>query len=60
MPFLCLKVTGESRKDNMRAFIEKNSIALLSNRDKKIKIDLPSKNWLGNYSGNIIIVESGL
>ena len=60
MPFLCLQVLGESRKDNMRAYIETNSIALLSNRNKEIKIDLPSENWLGKFSGHNNVVESGL
>lgn len=60
MPFLCLQVLGDSRKDNMRAYIETNSIALLSNRDKDIKYDLPSGNWLGKFSGHKHVAESGL
>lgn len=60
MPFLFVQVIGESSKDNMRAYIETNSIALLSNRNKENKIDLPSMNWLGKYSGHQDVVESGL
>jgi hypothetical protein len=60
MEFLSLSVPGESNKNNMRAYIETNSIALLSNRKKEGKIDLPSENWLGNYSGHNHILESGL
>lgn len=60
MPFLSLRVLGESRKDNLRAYIETNSIALLSNRNKKNKIDMPSENWLGRHSGHHDVIESGL
>lgn len=60
MPFLCLQVLGDSSKDNMRAYIETNSIALLSNRNKERKIDPPLVNWLGKYSGQPNVVESGL
>jgi hypothetical protein len=60
MEFLSLSVPGESNKNNMRAYIETNSIALLSNRNKKEKIDLPSENWLGSYSEHNKVLESGL
>jgi hypothetical protein len=60
MEFLSLSVPGESNKNNMRAYIETNSIALLSNRNKKEKIDLPSENWLGSFSGHNHVLESGL
>lgn len=60
MPFIVLNVPGESGKNNMRAFIETNSIALLSNRDKKQKIDLPTDDWLGYITGHSAVTESGL
>jgi len=60
MEFLSLTVPGESSKNNMRAYIETNSIALLSNRNKSVKIDLPSKKWLGNHSKHNHVLESGL
>jgi len=60
MEFLSLSVFGESSKNNMRAYIETNSIALLSNRNKKEKIDIPSEKWLGNHSEHNHVLESGL
>lgn len=60
MDFLTLYVPGQSDKNNMRAYIETNSIALLSNRNKPEKIDLPSEKWLGNYSEHNHVLESGL
>ena len=60
MPFLCLKVPGDSKKDNDRAFIETNSIALLSNKNKAYIVDPASDNWLGLHSGHKNVIESGL
>ena len=60
MKFLCLEVPGESQKNNDRAIIEKNSIALLSNKHKEHIIDSQSENWLGKYSGHKDVIESGL
>ncbi len=60
MPFLCLQVIGNSHKDNFRAYIETNSIALLSNINKDQVIDPASKTWLGLYSGDTEVIESGL
>jgi hypothetical protein len=57
--FLSLEVIGESRKNNMRAYIETNSIALLSNLNKQ-EIDAPSSNWLGRWSGHKDVIGSGL
>jgi len=59
MEFLSLSVAGESSKDNMRAFIETNSIALISNKDK-IKIDPASENWLGKFSNHKDVISSGI
>jgi hypothetical protein len=59
MPFVLLKVEGDSSKDNLRAYIESNSIKLLSNY-LKTPVDPPSKNWLGLCCGNKKVMESGL
>jgi len=59
MKFIVLEVPGDSSKDNDRAYIERNSIALLSNFNKKA-IDAPSEKWLGNFTGDNKIVKSGL
>jgi len=60
MPFLYLQVPGDSKKNNDRAFIETNSISLLSNKNKTDIIDKASDNWLGLHSGNKNVIESGL
>ena len=49
LPFTVLEVPGPSSRNNDRAFIEKNTIALLSNFNRE-RIDCCSKNWLGRYS----------
>lgn len=59
LPFTVLEVPGPSAKDNDRAFIEENSIALLSNYDRQ-PIDQFSENWLGLYSKNSKVIGSGL
>lgn len=60
MPFLWLSVPGAPGPGCPRAYIERNSIALLSNRDKTEKLDPPSEKWLGNHSPNPAILGSGL
>jgi len=60
MPFLWLAVLGDSHKDNMRSFIEKNSIALLSNYMKEECVNPPTRKWLGRYSPEEEILKSGL
>jgi hypothetical protein len=59
MPFVWLEVPDEPGPDSLRAFIEKNSIALLSNFDKD-PIDPPSSNWLGNNCDRTKVKTSGL
>jgi len=46
MPFLWLEVDDEPSKNSARAYLEKNSIALLSNWNRE-PIDESSANWLG-------------
>ena len=59
MPFLWLEVDDEPSKDSDRAYLEKNSIALLSNWNKE-PIDEPSENWLGRYCPIEQVKVSGL
>ncbi|OQC35241.1 MAG: hypothetical protein BWX63_02432 [Bacteroidetes bacterium ADurb.Bin041] len=58
MPFLYLSIIDEATSSSDRAYIERNTIGLLSclNGNK----DMPSMGWLGLYSKNIKIRESGL
>lgn len=62
MPFIWLKIEDKPGPNSLRNYIEKNSIALLSNygKSKINKIDPPSKNWLGYHSPNEKIRKSGL
>lgn len=59
MPFLWLEVDDESDGPAKRKFVERNSIALLSNFGK-FDIDLPSAGWLGNYSNSEKVRQSGI
>jgi len=57
--FTILEIEGESSKDNDRAYIERNSIALLSNYNRSA-IDPSSENWLGRFTAKDKIINSGL
>jgi hypothetical protein len=59
MPFLWLSVDDAHGKASSRGFLERNSIALLSNMNRP-SIDLPSPTWLGRFSEQPTIRESGL
>ena len=59
MPFLWLAVTDEPGPDSLRAFIERNAIALLSNYGKP-KLDSPSCQWLGGWCNRERVRNSGL
>ncbi len=59
MPFLFLAVDDEPGPRSERAFIERNSIALLSNYARP-PLDAPSANWLGRRSGREKVRQSGL
>ena len=59
MPFLWLEVTDAPGATSDRAYLERNSIALLSNFGKEL-IDKPSKGWLGLHSPQETIRLSGL
>jgi hypothetical protein len=58
MPLLWLNIPDAAGPASDRAFIEKNSIALLCG--PKGSVDKPSKEWLGNFSSNDTIQKSGL
>ena len=60
MPFIWLCVPDEPSSSGMRAYIERNAIALLSNAKKVDVIDKASKSWLGNNSEWPLVQASGL
>lgn len=59
LPFLWLRVDDESGPTSVRAYLERNSIALLSNYGKT-SIDPRDDSWLGNYSPRRDVRQSGL
>ncbi len=59
MPFLWLAVDDPSGADTCRGYIERNSIALLSNVAKPA-IDAPSPHWLGSHCPRDRVQRSGL
>lgn len=58
LKILWLSVNDASSSRSDRAYIERNSIALLTGKNGPI--DIPSENWLGNYSPKSLIKKSGL
>jgi hypothetical protein len=59
MTVLWLSVEDEPGPDSSRGYIEKNTIALLSNFERS-PIDPPSPNWLGRYCPREKVRRSGL
>lgn len=59
MPFLWLEADDEPGPTSIRKYIERNSIALLSNF-QRAPIDPPSPSWLGQHCNNEKVRESGL
>jgi len=59
MPFLWLAINDEPGPDSYRGYIERNSIALLSNFDKQ-PLDSPSQDWLGHFCNRGRVRNSGL
>ena len=59
MSFLWLKIDDAPGPESKRGYIERNSIAMLSNWKKPV-FDPPSKNWLGGYSSRERVQHSGL
>jgi hypothetical protein len=60
MPFLWLAVPDEPSKTSDRAVIECNSIAPLAGTTGNQPFDPPSSGWLGLYSPQLKIRNSGL
>ena len=59
MPFLWLAIDDDPGPCSQRAYIERNSIALLSNYDRPA-LDGPSSAWLGNDCNRPYVRASGL
>ena len=59
LPFVWLGITDEPGPDSLRGYIERNSIALLSNCGKE-SLDAPSTNWLGHFCNRRFVRQSGL
>lgn len=59
LPFLWVAVDDEPGPESERAYLERNSIALLSNFDRS-SIDPRGRAWLGHDSPNAKIRRSGL
>jgi hypothetical protein len=59
LPFLWLQIDDQPGSGSDRGFIERNSIALLSNYEKA-SIDSPSANWLGQHADRPKVRASGL
>lgn len=59
MLFLWLAVEDEPGPMSQRGYVERNSIALLSNYNKPT-LDDPSKDWLGHHSNRERVRKSGL
>jgi hypothetical protein len=59
MPFLWLEINDEPGPDSLRAYIERNAIALLSNYGKA-PLDPASEAWLGRYCDRDRVRQSGL
>ena len=59
MPFLWLAINDEPGAESLRGYIERNSIALLSNFGKEA-IDPSSTGWLGRSCNRERVRKSGL
>jgi hypothetical protein len=59
MPFLWLSIEDDAGPHRLRSYIERNSIALLSNYHK-LALDPPSQSWLGHHSHRERVRKSGL
>lgn len=59
MPFLWLAIEDEAGPESLRGYIERNSIALLSNFNKA-PLDPPAPNWLGHHCDRERVRKSGL
>lgn len=60
MSLLCLDAYDERAVHSLRQYIERNSIALLSNAGQETPLDPPSEQWLGHDCPTSTIPASGL
>lgn len=61
MPVLWVGIEDEPGPDSLRGYIERHSVALLSNYNAVSRpIDPPSEDWLGQWAANEAIRRSGL
>ena len=61
MPFIWLEIDDEPGPDSLRGYIEKNSLALLSNFHRNNRpVDSPSESWLGHCAKSSKVKKSGL
>jgi hypothetical protein len=58
--FTVLEIPGDAHKENDRAFVERNAIALLSHYGKELGDGASSPEWLGRHSGDASVIQSGL
>ena len=59
LPFLWLTIDDPPGPNSLRGHIERNAIALLSNR-QRTALDAPGAGWLGSHSSRSKVQESGL
>ena len=62
MPFVVVEIDDEPSPQSMRSYVERNTIALLSNHPQSTSspFDLPSEHWLGQYCPREDVRASGL
>ena len=61
IPVIWLEIDDEPGPDSLRGYIERNSIALLSNYHRSNNpIDPPSESWLGQWAKSGKVKQSGL
>ncbi len=59
MSVIYVEIADEPGPDSLRGYIERNSIALLSNRTDET-LDPASPDWLGNFPDKPLVQSSGL
>lgn len=53
-----VEISDKSTKDSLRSIVETNSIALFT--ENMVTLESPSPNWLGSFSSQLAIRQSGL
>jgi len=59
MPFIWLAIDDEAGPNSRRGYIERHSLAMLSNHGKA-PLDAPSPGWLGRHCDRPLVRSSGL